>query len=165
LIGLWHGANWTFLLFGLYWGFVIALYLYVKERVALAAAPQRPSGVSGILGQILSTVFMFAIVCVGWVFFRAESLSQAWAILTRVLSQVGEPTVLRPEVLAAPILWTLVGGLWLVEWISGNRPRIAATMIQSEMPRMILRHAMIVGILFSFVSQRGEARPFIYFQF
>ena len=32
LIGLWHGANWTFLVFGLYWGFVIAVYLAMLER-------------------------------------------------------------------------------------------------------------------------------------
>ena len=36
LIGLWHGANWTFLVFGLYWGVVIAVYLAVSERLAEA---------------------------------------------------------------------------------------------------------------------------------
>ena len=34
LIGFWHGANWTFIVFGLYWGIVIAFYLYGAERVA-----------------------------------------------------------------------------------------------------------------------------------
>src|SRR5262249_29387096 len=34
LIGLWHGANWTFIAFGLYWGFLIAGYLYISEQRA-----------------------------------------------------------------------------------------------------------------------------------
>jgi D-alanyl-lipoteichoic acid acyltransferase DltB (MBOAT superfamily) len=33
LIGLWHGANWTFIAFGLYWGLIIAGYLYIQERL------------------------------------------------------------------------------------------------------------------------------------
>jgi alginate O-acetyltransferase complex protein AlgI len=168
LIGLWHGANWTFVTFGLYWGLVIALYLYATERLAEGARPtgsRMPAGV-GPVGQAMAPALMFVVVCVGWVFFRAGSLGDAWAILTRTFSFTGESSVLRPEVPAAPLLWALVVGLWLVEWVARNWPRVAEVMAAGTVPRLIVRHAMIVAILFSFlVAQKGTARPFIYFQF
>ena len=41
LIGFWHGANWTFIAFGLYWGLVIALYLYSTERMGTCFTSKR----------------------------------------------------------------------------------------------------------------------------
>jgi hypothetical protein len=100
------------------------------------------------------------------VFFRAASLGDAWAILTRIFSPTGESSVLRPDVAAPPMLWALVAGLWLVEWVARNRPRVAEIVSASAVPRLIVRHALIVAILFSFlVAHKGTSRPFIYFQF
>ena len=168
LIGLWHGANWTFVTFGLYWGFVIALYLYVTERLAerAPATAERAPASSGRVARVVAPALMFAVVCVGWVFFRAASLGDAWTILTRIFSLTGESSVLRPDVAAPPMLWALVAGLWLVEWVARNRPRVAEIVSASAVPRLIVRHALIVAILFSFlVAQKGTSRPFIYFQF
>src|SRR4026208_570009 len=88
LIGLWHGANWTFIVFGLYWGIVIAVYLAVLDRTAGAArgrsavcARAAGAGGGGVVERLFgfgprarelgATALMFALVCVGWVFFRA----------------------------------------------------------------------------------------------
>jgi D-alanyl-lipoteichoic acid acyltransferase DltB (MBOAT superfamily) len=166
LIGLWHGANWTFVAFGLYWGLVIALYLYATERLAEAAPARGGHWVPAPVRHSLACMLMFVIVCGGWILFRAASLPDAWSIVTRMFSATGESTVLRPDVAATPLLWALVIGLWLVEWGSRNWPGLAASVAGSGTRRLILRHAMIVGILFSFVvAQKGTSRPFIYFQF
>jgi D-alanyl-lipoteichoic acid acyltransferase DltB (MBOAT superfamily) len=168
LIGLWHGANWTFLLFGLYWGFVIALYLYLQERAAEVGATVARPRLWAVLAPVHQTgavLLTFVIVCVGWVLFRAESLGDAWTVLTRLFSTAGEATVLRPEVIAEPVLWTLVIGLWLVEWLSRNRPALQTAVARSGVPRLLVRNALVVGILFAFLAQRGAPRPFIYFQF
>jgi D-alanyl-lipoteichoic acid acyltransferase DltB (MBOAT superfamily) len=158
LIGLWHGANWTFLVFGLYWGLVIALYLYVRERAAT-------SWTGPAIGQALAQAFMFIVVCVGWIFFRAESLTDAWLILTRVFSPVGESMVLRPDVPAAPILWALIVGLTLLERLSLAWPRLETVLDRRPIPRMLVRQALIVALLFVFIAQKGRPQPFIYFQF
>jgi D-alanyl-lipoteichoic acid acyltransferase DltB (MBOAT superfamily) len=168
LIGFWHGANWTFIVFGLYWGVVIALYLYVADRLD-AAEPEGPAGrLASAVSRVpaaVSMAVMFVVVCVGWVFFRAATLGDAWYVLTHLFAPGGSP-VPGPAVTSLPILWTLVAGLWLVEWASRRWPRVEADLTERALPRLLLRHAMIVGILFSyFVAQKGTSQPFIYFQF
>lgn len=167
LIGFWHGANWTFVTFGLYWGLVIALYLYFVERAA--AAPQ--AGLAKMLGSrpsvrsTLASILMFVIACVGWLFFRAESMADAWYMLTHAFSPVGELTVRRVDVPDTALLWALVGGLWFIEWLHRSRTR-AVTGLTRGLQGLAWRHAMIVAILFAyFVAHQGAARPFIYFQF
>ena len=122
LIGFWHGANWTFLAFGLYWGVVIAVYLALLD--AHAARMRRPSGTAAAVQRRAAlelgcrTALMFVIVCIGWVFFRAESIGDAWYVLTHAFSVGGASGVIgRRRWSAAPILWALIVGLCLAEWI------------------------------------------------
>ena len=92
LIGIWHGANWTFLVFGLYWGIVIALYLAMVERVSNARPggfSDRLSGAALTLREYGSVALMFALVCIGWVFFRAESIGDAWHVLAHAVLRRG----------------------------------------------------------------------------
>ena len=65
LCGLWHGAKWTFVVWGLYHGFFLIL-----ERAGLGAALQR-------IGSEFRHLYVILVVTVGWVFFRADDLSQA----------------------------------------------------------------------------------------
>jgi alginate O-acetyltransferase complex protein AlgI len=67
--GLWHGANWTFVFWGAYYGFFLSLEKAFAGRILI------PS--SGILRQSVT----FFIVMVGWVFFRSDSFGQAGAML------------------------------------------------------------------------------------
>ena len=171
LIGFWHGANWTFVVFGLYWGFVIAGYLYASERIAEAppdsalarlAGPSRPNALRGAC----AVVVMFAIVCVGWVFFRGQSLTECWHILTHLFSSVGQTGVLRPDITPASILWTLCVGLYVAEFMYLYRPAIANAVLGGDWRQALWRHALLAGIVFSYVvAQDAKVQPFIYFQF
>ncbi|MGB5987904.1 MAG: MBOAT family protein [Desulfobacterales bacterium] len=71
--GLWHGAAWNFVFWGAYHGFFLSL-----ERTPLMAWRKR-------LPALPATLLTFLIVAVGWVFFRAESFSQALAYLGAML--------------------------------------------------------------------------------
>jgi alginate O-acetyltransferase complex protein AlgI len=171
LIGFWHGANWTFIVFGLYWGVVIAGYLYLQERFAEAepgtafARLANTSGNSRVAGA-LSIAFMFVVVCVGWTFFRANSLGQAWEVLSGMVAGAGVDRVLRPEVVGASTLWSLVIGLWIAEWIYLKWPALGQGVAARYVPRLIVRQALMAAILFSYiVVQQGQVLPFIYFQF
>lgn len=161
LIGFWHGANWTFVLFGLYWGIVIALYLYSTEKLAgtsrvLPAPARAPLAVGG----------MFVLVCVGWVFFRAESLADAGYLLGNLFSGAGASTVLRVDVPREAVLWALVAGLLAVEWIVRARPRLQAALVAGGPASHLARSALVFAIVFSYLAmQLGVAQPFIYFQF
>jgi D-alanyl-lipoteichoic acid acyltransferase DltB (MBOAT superfamily) len=168
LIGLWHGANWTFIVFGLYWGVLIALYLYSTERLAaMEQGPMRRAWSQlGAVRTGLSMLLMFGLVCVGWVFFRANSIASAWHVLSRMFSSVGAPTVLRVDVASTALLWALVIGLWLAEWQYQRRTALIEGLAAKPWTAMAWRYALIVAILFSYtVVQQGVAQPFIYFQF
>ncbi len=90
--GLWHGANWTFLIWGLWHGVAIVLEDLARRVVpapmpkALGAAPVSAAltmteARAGAGGAILGVVYTLAVVLIGWVFFRARNFSDAFYIL------------------------------------------------------------------------------------
>jgi D-alanyl-lipoteichoic acid acyltransferase DltB (MBOAT superfamily) len=164
LIGFWHGANWTFIVFGLYWGCVIAGYLYVLERRATMKTPIVK--VRGKLHTSMSIVAIFVIACIGWVLFRAGSLSDAWSVLTSLAAPFGDPRLYRPEIGPLPALWLLIGGLWLAEAAALRWPALPKLVSATAPRRLAARYGMLAAILFGYIAlQEGLARPFIYFQF
>jgi alginate O-acetyltransferase complex protein AlgI len=169
LIGVWHGANWTFLVFGLYWGVVIALYLAFVERVANAPPDgftARLAALPPLLRDVASMALVFAIVCVGWVLFRAESIRDAWHVLTHAFSFGGASDVVAGEAVGTPILWALIAGLSVAEWIYRRRGDIRERLEGGQWPAVAGRYALLAAIMISAsASQFEEARPFIYFQF
>lgn len=77
--GLWHGANWTYIIWGALNGAYLIVEASLPRRVSAgnsAVAGWSSSGLQGL--RILQT---FAIICVAWVFFRAQTLAEAWTIL------------------------------------------------------------------------------------
>lgn len=81
--GLWHGANWTFVV----WGLLNGVYLVcgtatrdVRNRlISQAGLPE-----TSILRHVLQVATTFALICIGWIFFRAQSLADGWYILTHL---------------------------------------------------------------------------------
>jgi D-alanyl-lipoteichoic acid acyltransferase DltB (MBOAT superfamily) len=71
--GLWHGANWTFLLWGFFHGALLA--------VTRAITVRRQSVSHSILSRALSIFLTFHLVCIGWVLFRAENIQIAGTML------------------------------------------------------------------------------------
>jgi alginate O-acetyltransferase complex protein AlgI len=86
--GLWHGANWTFVIWGALHGCYIVSALLTRgfrERAAAALGLARVPALHAAL-QICVT---FLCVCVGWVFFRAASVSDAWYVLSHSVAGLG----------------------------------------------------------------------------
>lgn len=149
--GLWHGAAWNFVVWGGLHGIYLAVERYVLERSAwYRSAPP--------WGKVLQWVVTFHLVCLAWIFFRAESFSQAWTLLSQ-LFVASE----WHRVSALPAY-----GLWLI-------PLLVLLQIPAAYWRW--REYMIVGpgwIYTLVVSLTGvtlvlfapqAAAPFIYFQF
>jgi alginate O-acetyltransferase complex protein AlgI len=72
--GLWHGASWSFIVWGAYHGLFLVL-----ERIFLLKVFKH-------IGKFLSTAFTFLVVIIGWVFFRVEALPDAFLYLHRMFS-------------------------------------------------------------------------------
>ena len=155
--GLWHGANWTFLA----WGLLNALYFLPLQlagknrRLSTAADDCRmiPS-----LLQIRQIGITFLLTVLAWIFFRAASLSQALLYLQRIFTfSAGESLVISGE------LWALVFGFLVVEWCQRSKKH-ALDFEGLDSPRWV-RWSCYYGILVFIVFYGGDQQDFIYFQF
>jgi len=153
LSGLWHGANWTFVL----WGFIHALFyipiLFFKtERQTLTSHNHIPN-----IKTILQIGFTFFIVVIAWVFFRAETIMHAFSYLERVFSS---SLFTMPQVSKTMIVLLFL--YMLVEWFQRQRNHLLdISFIKSKAMRYALYYS-IVAVIFYF---GGDTKPFIYFQF
>jgi alginate O-acetyltransferase complex protein AlgI len=170
LIGLWHGANWTFIVFGLYWGVVIAGYLFIQER--LNDLPEEsvwrgsPDGsLAAHLRTVVSTIVTLCIAWFGWLMFRADTLTQFLQITRRLFSTTGASDVARADVMSSSWLWTMILVLGSIEWIYWRFPSLLTDALASYPRRTLLRYAMAVGVVVAYLSSENKALPFIYFQF
>lgn len=88
--GVWHGADWTFVAWGLLHGLAQVVEMpFVKKRPK--GAPPPPRTAAGVAGDALRMALTFVLACAFWVFFRAPSLPDAWAFLVRAATDLGEP--------------------------------------------------------------------------
>ncbi|MBI3412202.1 MAG: MBOAT family protein [Planctomycetes bacterium] len=147
--GLWHGANWTFLVWGAYHGFLLVVGR-IRERLGLLTQPfWRP----------LAIVTTFLLVCIGWVFFRAQCLADAQVVLARMAWPTDGET-LAPG--AAVLVW-----LCLATTFAGHLfgTRVNLLRFERRVPAPIMG-AALAGLLATTLGLYPIiTRTFIYFQF
>jgi alginate O-acetyltransferase complex protein AlgI len=149
--GLWHGANWTFVIWGLYHGVLLVLNHQLVKWNAGA------TGVGRVLGHpIVTRAVTFLIVVVGWTFFRSESLGVAVFLLEAMVGLHGVDWAVLESLNAG--FWALVAFAFVVTNFAPNTWQIKIP------PRM--RYAVILGVLAALcVLLLGQPSPFLYFQF
>jgi len=158
--GLWHGASWTFVAWGGLHGMYMALSLLTRKwRV-------KAEGWAGMrLGALpvkaLQVFFTFNLVCLGWVFFRAKTLGQAWLVISGIFSasSAGPPEE-NPARLA--FYFGLVLLLLLVQYVQRS-VRVRDYIIKKPLPLRFAGYALVV--LATFFLGSFEGSDFIYFQF
>lgn len=75
--GLWHGAGWTFIIWGGIHGMILCIYRAIPNSWKLPK----------IWGRAVAVIWFFHIVCLAWLFFRADSVAQAWDMLVMIFTQ------------------------------------------------------------------------------
>jgi alginate O-acetyltransferase complex protein AlgI len=151
--GLWHGAAWTFVLWGAYHGGLLAFHQWrVNSR-----GPDAPEETWLVFAR--RRVSTFALVCVGWVLFRADSVATAVTMLSRLLTGWFTPT----EFVTPVLVFTIAGMLALQFW-----PRALGLWLQSGLSRLrpaALGVVLGVALLVIVILGPPGVAPFIYFQF
>jgi alginate O-acetyltransferase complex protein AlgI len=153
LCGLWHGAGWTFIVWGFYHG-----ALLIAERIAAAQLRWRPSGLPGI-------AVTFALVTIGWVFFRAPSLGDALTYLEAMFA-LAPPAIeyhsalsnLTPDIVSylAAGLFFAFAPLDHLSRLRFDRPRIMAAQLGFATANFAYSSLLLAANSFN---------PFIYFRF
>lgn len=157
LVGLWHGASWTFVIWGIYHGVFLVL-----ERVT----GQRPVG-DKAPNSWPRRVYTLLVVMVGWVFFRSESVAQAVSILEAMVSFQGGPLPAAVSVvLTTRVQITLLVASFVVllprDFVGGIViPRNSGGLAVAGRTGL-----MLVGLPYAMaLVATGTFSPFLYYQF
>ena len=171
--GLWHGANWTFVV----WGGLHGFYLWVEKffqdirkkpvqqvRVTETVVAQgvtagevmRHKNLSGFL----MALFTFFLVNVTWVFFRAPDFTSAWRMLRSMFGQVNQGATILTNLAIIKVVVIMVL-LVLAHWLMRNTRTLV---IANKMPWWLLGTIWSLMLLMLIWSQESSS-SFIYFQF
>ena len=150
--GLWHGAAWTFVFWGAYHGGLLATHQWRVRR----GDTERPTGRIDVLRRRAVT---FALVCVGWVFFRADSMDTAFSLLRRLITGWWTPSEF-----VTPLVVVMVAGMLVLQFW----PRGFGLWLQSGLSRLKpapLGIVFALALLVIVILGPSGVAPFIYFQF
>lgn len=152
--GLWHGANWTFIWWGIYHGFLqVCLSLkrkFLPEKIHF-----------GKIGAIISMAVTFIVVMIGWVLFRANSIADAKTALIKMAhpggmlyNGEGKPAILLPLVLII---------LLVIREIRNERQHKFRLTSNDNLYISAISTALLVIVIL--MCAHFESGQFIYFQF
>jgi len=153
--GLWHGANWTFIAWGLYHGAILCLFRAVGIRDTVAKDASNRN-----IRVFLRIVMMFHLTCLGWLFFRADSFATIVAAL-KVLGTGG--LAVTPWVKAAVVsLVFLCAPLFVLELLVDGENKLRSLLTARRRYRFA---AYAYAALMILIFHAEQASAFIYFQF
>ena len=172
--GLWHGANWTFVV----WGGLHGFYLWVEKAIAdyrhdkVAAIATTPAGEVGVLGPLPETfkpktfrnfsiaLFTFFLINVTWVFFRANTFTKAWNLLQSMFGFMAKEAPLLPTLSIIKVT-VIVTCMVIAHWVMRN------TKVLDVVPKLswwVFGTVWSIMLLLIILSQESSS-SFIYFQF
>lgn len=165
LSGLWHGANWTFVVWGLYNGILIASLnlLNIKTKRDNIISPNRfiPK-----MKELCQMILTFGVVVIGWIIFRAENITHAYDYITSLFnsSLFTTPNFRALELSFIEITYTVffICLLQLIDWI--QRKQDFGLEISNVKYRPI-RWSIYIALILIFTIFAGGQEEFIYFQF
>lgn len=158
LSGLWHGANWTYVVWGLAHGFLLSMY-QLKQKYF----PSRNLQPRNLVSEIFSWFITFQLVSLTWVFFRAKNIEDAYLVFVKIITIPG-------SLFASSSSWTLpveqslfcVGLSFLV--IIFDLAAIKDVRFRNA-PVMVRWASYVAAIVLIVLVGQLDQRQFIYFQF
>ena len=143
--GIWHGANWTFIV----WGTLHGLMQCIEKMLGLGRASFKG------MRRLVHVFITFFWVSAAWVFFRADSVSDAMTVFTGICLRPGWPKLNLADWMAAAVALLILFG---EEWRDERGKTVCRTRLSEH-----VRMAMMCAYLLLFGVLNGD--QFIYFQF
>ena len=158
LSSLWHGANWTFLV----WGLLNVLYI-IPSIVFKSNRNNLDIVASGkyfpTFKELFWMLFTFALTAFAWIFFRSATITHAFHFVSGIFSV---SLFSKPELMPVKI-FMLTGFFIIIEWL-GREQQYAIANLPAQWPKAVRWgfYYMLVSMILYF---QGSNQPFIYFQF
>lgn len=159
--GLWHGAGWTFVLWGAYHGALLIIHRMFEPGLTRLI---RPTGaITKRLWKLVRIIIFFHFTCLGWLFFRAESMAQVKTMLINVVTDwdLGLLALLTPAVSLDIFIVTAL--ILLVAQIIQYKSQDHSILMRSHFA--LRAAAYTLGVLLFIVIGEYGGGAFIYFQF
>jgi D-alanyl-lipoteichoic acid acyltransferase DltB (MBOAT superfamily) len=153
--GLWHGAAWSFVLWGGLHGGWLAFERWQGERRQARGLPEPPDTVGR---RVFNRFLIFHVVCLGWVLFRAGSVTVAWDVLSRLFTGWGPSPAITPAILLAIVVG--IGSQYVSRGI--------VVRVQSAFSRLApVLQGVVLALALAAIDGLGQegVAAFIYFQF
>lgn len=163
--GLWHGANWTFVI----WGMLNALFIMPsiiyktnrKNMDIVAQGKLLPS-----VKEAISMLITFCLTVFAWIFFRSENVAQAFSYISRMLNFWDGTGLSQSRTIlstAGLLFLSLIALFFTIEWLGREQRYAIATMGRGR--KRIIRYSFYFLITISLFLFGGKDQQFIYFQF
>ena len=158
--GLWHGANWTFVCWGLYHATLLAIYnifgINTKYKNVVAYERYLPN-----VREWLQLFLTFFLAVIGWIIFRSDSITQAASFLSTMM--VNQSLESHPVYSCAGLVFGIA--LLFVEWFQRDKQHALQFSTSSVFKYRCVRWSVYYIILFIMMRFSGDSQTFIYFQF
>jgi len=160
--GLWHGANWTFL----FWG-----GLHAVAFIPVFLSGRNTAYKNSIIGEhsllpsfreLLNVLMVFTIVALSWIFFRSDTITDAFNYILRIFLECSFETYMHPKGYRMLDYFLLLAGFIIYEYMIRKDER-SPFKFKSRVVRFLLYTIIVLTILLFYDS--GVDRSFIYFQF
>ena len=160
--GFWHGANWTFIAWGLLHAiFFLPLLLLNQNRTHLTTVAEgRILPTAKEFVQITTT---FTLTTIAWIFFRAESVTQALHILKTIASKSSIAMPIFENKINVLVTIILIFTFMAIEW-QGRTEKFAIAHLPNYLPKGA-RHIFYYTLIILIFYFAGDTQNFIYFQF
>ncbi len=156
--GLWHGAAWTFVI----WGALHGLFLVIEQLLKNTSLAQQLK--TNALTQWLLALLTFMAVMLAFVVFRSENVAQAWLIISTMFSWQQSTESVNHVVKQDAWLWVVCGAfvlMMLTQWFMRNR--VLSDVIQQT--HAAVRAVLLTIAILLILLSTGNSNAFIYFQF
>lgn len=152
--GFWHGANWTFILWGAFHALLfMPLILLGKNRRytdTVASGHLLPT-----FKDCCSIAITFILATLGWIIFRSEDIGQTLQIFSIIFSK----SIFQIPILSKSLVFVLI--MLIVEWCNRDKEYPFQISVKSK----VLRYAIYYTLMLSIILFSGSQETFIYFQF
>lgn len=156
--GLWHGANWTYVVWGAYHALLFVPLILTGDNKKftgiVAEGKKLPS-----LKEVLQIGTTFILVVIGWIIFRASDIHQAMGYIVRIFNSSILSTPFDPLTLLKLLVFCTL--LSIIEWMQRTKEHCLNISIKSP----VVRFAIYFIMLFLVIAGSGSPVTFIYFQF
>ena len=164
--GIWHGANWTFLLWGLTHGLILvmeAMTVELRHRFYQITHLNK----SGILLKTIKTITCFSFVSFTWVLFRANNMNDLSLILSRIFYDISKGTkgnfmISRVESFDIGFALVTIGFLFLIELI---HRKFNLVLFLNQFNAWLRWTVYGLSIILILLCSKTDAQEFIYFRF